>query len=293
MKRAHRGLAVFAALTLASPLLVADAADARRVVGGSDKAEPEEKKDEKKDDKKGDKKDEKKSEAEKKKDAEAKKAAAEKAAAEKEAKEQAAREAAEAEEERKAREKELAEEAAERAAKEAKEKAEEAKRQAEEEKRRKEEERKEANRAARLRSAKKLRTLTREADGNLVVATLTPGGPNSEKVVEMRFDVGERLKVAHARYGNMKPLKGLRLVATVTGPDGATSYRVHPLKAAGAYGFHTTPKAAGEYSVQLTGKNIDVTFPVHVGVWPPPDFEDEEKLNAKAAAQGTGRRILK
>jgi hypothetical protein len=60
-----------------------------------------------------------------------------------------------------------------------------------------------------------------------------------------------------------------------------TRYAVHSLGAPGRYGFHFTPGNDGVVQVQLSGevgeRRLNVTIPLHVGVWPPPDFEDEDK----------------
>ena len=72
--------------------------------------------------------------------------------------------------------------------------------------------------------------------------------------------------------------------------DGKKRYAVHSLGAPGLYGFHMTPPKDGVLQVQLTGdvgdRTLDVSFPVHVGAWPPPDFDDEDKRAQAADAKG-------
>lgn len=117
----------------------------------------------------------------------------------------------------------------------------------------------------------------------------------------MRVDVAERLKIADPRFGELKPLQGLRLIATVREPStGGGSpvehrYVVHGLRAPGAYGFHHTPRMDGEHTVRIDGQTakgepFSFEFPLHVGAWPPPDFDEEEKNNARFEASGGGRR---
>jgi hypothetical protein len=137
-----------------------------------------------------------------------------------------------------------------------------------------------------------------------VSATVTPGAVKAGEVVEVTFDVAERLKVASARFGSTEPLAGVRAVAEVSPPptgkndEPVRRYRVHALQQPGAYGFHFTPASDGEYTVKVTGTTkaktpFALTIPVHAGVWPPPDFDTEE-LNNKTAAladRDSGRKI--
>ncbi len=213
---------------------------------------------------------------------------------------------AEAAAEAKRRAKEAAEEAAQKAADEAEAK----KRAAAEKKKRDAEEREkarlDANRAGRLKAAKKVRLYTR-ADGDISIGVaLEPGKADPDKVMELRLEVNKILEVAHPRYGNRQPLKGLRLIATVEEPakgkgEGKSyRYRVQPLRAPGAYGLHHTPRLEGEHTVRIEGQSQDgktklsFSLPVHVGVWPPPDFDDEEVKNASETAgrASVGRRIV-
>lgn len=217
-----------------------------------------------------------------------------------------AQEAAEAKKEAEAEAKKEAEEQARieaerKAAEEKKRLAEEAQRRREEEARLKEEQRLEGLREGRLKVAKNRRRLTRE-DGKLRASiALEPGGPEPNRVLEVRIDLAERLKVADPRFGELKPLKGMRLIATVkeptTGKPVVYRYRVHALAAPGVYGFHHTPRLGGEHLVELVGETpkgaaFQVQFPVHVGAWPPPDFDEEEKNNARFEVTSGGRRAV-
>ncbi len=152
-------------------------------------------------------------------------------------------------------------------------------------------------REQRLTSAKKVRPLVRdEGELNIQVA-VQPGAAVKNELVEVRFDIGKKLTVADPKFGNREPLKNLKLTAIVsdgTGKkDAARAYAVHSLGAPGAYGFHVTPPKDGLLQVQVVGdapdgdggtRSINVTFPIHVGVWPPPDFDDEDK---KLLAKGS------
>ena len=118
-----------------------------------------------------------------------------------------------------------------------------------------------------------------------VLATLTPGAVQKDGLVELNLDVFKRLDVADPKFGNREPFRDLHLVAVVvdqTGKKNArTSYAVHSLGAPGRYGFHFTPTRDGVVQVLLTGeageRTINIAIPLHVGVWPPPDFDEEDK----------------
>jgi hypothetical protein len=68
--------------------------------------------------------------------------------------------------------------------------------------------------------------------------------------------------------------------------DAKKIYALHNLGAPGQYGFHFTPTKDQTLQLQVVGTtkdggSIDAAFNVHVGVWPPPDFDDEEKKLAQ------------
>lgn len=152
-------------------------------------------------------------------------------------------------------------------------------------------------REQRLTSAKKVRPLMRDEGALNVQVALEPGAVVKGDVVEVRFDIGKKLDVPDPKFGNREPLKNLKLKAIVSDASGkkdsAREYAVHSTGSPGNYGFHMTPTKDGVVSVQLTGtypdgeggeRSVNVTFPVHVGVWPPPDFDDEDK---KLLAKGS------
>jgi hypothetical protein len=291
MKKLSTTLAFGLALGLFLP--AADAGAQRRVIGAEpSKEEKEEAEKEKEEEQK--KKDPKAAEEEKKKKEAAKK------------KKEEARKKKEEAKKRKEEAKKAAEEAAEKAAEEAERKKQEAIQKKKEAAERKEKERLEKNRSARLKRAKAIRKLTRDDSDVVIGIALAPGAPKAAKVQEVRLELNQTLKVAHPKYGNRKPLVGMRVTATVEEPATekgsatTTTYVVHPLDAPGSYGFHHTPTVDGEYSVRLDGRSADneisfsATFPMHVGTWPPPDFDDEEATNAKneAGRVAGGRRVV-
>jgi murein DD-endopeptidase MepM/ murein hydrolase activator NlpD len=270
---------------------------------------PAEKKDPKKEEKKDDKKDEKKDE----KQAEKKDPKKEEKATkpdDKKAKKDAKQDILEDTPEEKARQKKddearaAAERAAEAAADAEKRKKEEEQKKLLEEKQAAEEKKRLENRDQRLAAARKVRNLSRSSGDVAISVAIEPGEVKAERLVEIRFDLGQKLTVPDPRYGLRMPLRGLTdLVASVSQPTGkkdvaAARYLVHPLEAPGRYGFHTTPLKDGLYQVLISGKAKDgkafeASFPLHVGVWPPPDFEDEERNNLAATdAARAGRKIL-
>ncbi|MDP2340092.1 MAG: hypothetical protein Q8O67_03975 [Deltaproteobacteria bacterium] len=153
-----------------------------------------------------------------------------------------------------------------------------------EEKKSADDKRKVDTREQRLASAKRVRPLLREEGDIKVQVAIEPGAVVKEKLVEVRLDLGKLLTVADPKFGNREPLKNLNLTATVTEAtgkkDSSRSYAVHSLGAPGKYGFHLTPPKDGLLQVQITGdvdgRSLDLGFPLHVGVWPPPDFDDED-----------------
>lgn len=196
-----------------------------------------------------------------------------------------------------------AEKAAEAAAEAEKKKKEDDQRKLLEEKKAADEKKKLENKDHRLAAARKVRNISRSVNGLGLSFAIEPGEVKANSVIEIRLDVTQKLDVADPRYGNLMPLKGLDLVATVSQPTGkkdagALRYQLHPLESAGRYGFHTTPLKDGLYQVTVRGttkegKSVEGSFPLHVGVWPPPDFDDEEKNNlATTDASRAGRKVL-
>lgn len=193
-----------------------------------------------------------------------------------------------------------AEEAAEEAAEKAKEEAE---KKASAAKVAKEEARLAGNKKQRLAGAEAKRRLWRN-DGEVELTfSVMPGKVSSKKMVDMRIDIARRLEVANARSGDLTPETRARVVVTVT-PEGAkegVSYRLHPLGTPGAYGMHFTPEAAGPHTVTFegktaAGKSVSGNFRVFADEWPPPDYDEEEKVLHEALKKGaarTGRTLVK
>ena len=153
------------------------------------------------------------------------------------------------------------------------------------------------NKDQRLAAAKKLRQLTRSSGPFALSVALEPGHVQKDALLEVRLDIAQKLDVPDPRYGNLLPIKGAKLVATVTSGKGKQRYALHALDTPGRYGWHTTPNTDGPMSVQISGttsegQNLDATFAVHVGVWPPPDFEPEEKNNLATDASRGGRKLV-
>jgi hypothetical protein len=148
------------------------------------------------------------------------------------------------------------------------------------------------SRESRLASAKKVRPLLRNSGAVVTSIAIEPGAVVKNTLTEIRFDIGKKLEVEDARYGNREPLKNLQLTAVVmeaTGKkDAKRVYALHSLGAPGQYGFHFTPTKDQVLQVQVVGNTadgapVDATFSVPVGQWPPPDFDDEERKLLKAA----------
>jgi len=259
-------------ISLLLALLLAPNADARRIIGGNDSAEEKPKT---------------KAAPEKSEEEIAAEQAA-KAAKLKKKREAKRKKAEEAE-----RKRELAEEAADRAKAEAQARKEAAAEKKAADKKAKEQARLDKNREGRLKNARNSRYLTREEGDIRIVTTMNPGKIEANKVVEIRFYVAKKLEVPHPKYGNNLPQKKLKMVAIVDDGKSKTRYIVHPLKAAGAYGFHHTPIADGEIRVRLEDDKFQNDVNLNVGVWPPPDFENEEANNAKLSASSSARKVIK
>jgi hypothetical protein len=190
-----------------------------------------------------------------------------------------------------------AKEKADAAAEEAAHKKEEEQRKLQEEKKAADAKKKLENRDQRLAAAKKIRQITRTSGSVTIGFAVEPGYAQANSVLEVRVAVAEKLDVPDPRYGDRMPLKGLDLVATVSGNGKKLRYAVHPLDAPGRYGFHTTPLKDGTYLVSVDGttadhKSVSASFPLHVGTWPPPDFDTEEQNNLTSDAARNGRKVL-
>ena len=118
----------------------------------------------------------------------------------------------------------------------------------------------------------------------------------------------EKLADPDPTYGDYLPVEDGEFVATFTcqslpapkDPKAKAdalpppvSYQIHNLGDAGKWGFHVTLPKPGVWEMKLSGKKKDgkqmaeVKIPLHVSVWPPPDFDAEEQNNIKL---GGGRR---
>ncbi len=142
-----------------------------------------------------------------------------------------------------------------------------------------------ATRDQRLSSARTQRTYRRDEGEVTLFAEVAPGAVTRGKLVEVRLEIFKRLDVANPKFGTREPLKNLKLTASVVEPtgkkDATMTYALHSLGAPGLYGFHFTPTRDGVVSVQVNGdlgqRTLNATVPLHVGVWPPPDFDSEDK----------------
>ena len=113
------------------------------------------------------------------------------------------------------------------------------------------------------------------ADDFQYVYSVKPGRPKAGTRVELSWKIQEILHIPDPFLGDRKPATGLKLVATVSGPEKARTFEVHPMgqTSSGVYGMHFTPSATGAYEIQLgraDGKpGHRVKFMAYVGVEPP------------------------
>lgn len=191
-----------------------------------------------------------------------------------------------------------AEKKAEEAAEAEKKKKEEEKKKLEEDKKAADAKKKLENKDQRLAAARKIRQITRTSGAFAISIAIEPGQVVKDNVLTVRVDLSQKLEVPDPKFGSLMPIKDADIVATLTGGKSKLRYAVHPLQTPGRYGFHTTPTKDGVLQVTIAGttknnKSFDATFPLHVGVWPPPDFEDEEKNNLATTDAGrAGRKVL-
>lgn len=262
-------------LLLSSSLVGAEAVHARSIVGSDSNAEEEDKADRQKSEKADDAKSKAKEEADAKK-------AAEKA--EKERKQEEARLKAEQE----------AKEAA------LKKEAEKAKQEQEAIMRERRKQREKRDNL--LAQSKERRNYVREFSGHKALITVTPGSEGKNKVVEVTFQV-HKLSSDSASLGKAKVLKKLASATATVGPKKrrrgkGETYKLHRISRAGTYGFHYTPTMAGVHQVEVNltdgdGSAFSFELPLYVGVWPPPDFPQEEEAYQNATqGQGRNRRIM-
>ncbi|MEW5855337.1 MAG: hypothetical protein AB2A00_41570, partial [Myxococcota bacterium] len=163
---------------------------------------------------------------------------------------------------------------------------------------------------ANVEAARAERTLKREKNAVLYTIKVRPGAVEPGKLTEVVMDVRDHLEEEDPTYGEYAPLEDAYIVVTLThasapppkdpkakpAPLAApVAYQLHPLGDAGVYGFHATLPQAGKWDVKISGarkdgKALAGEFSLHAGVWPPPDFDQEEKNNI--ALGGGGRRAV-
>ena len=252
-----------------------DSAMARSVVGSESSAEEEEKADEKK----GQEVDQAKTKAEEEAEAKKKKEQEEKEKQEEEARikaEQAAKEEAlkkEAEEAKKKQEAKMQE-------------------------RRKQREKRDGI----LAQVKTRRNYVREFNGHKALVMVTPGGAEKNNVIEVTFQV-HKMGEDSDSLAQAKVLKKLGTATATVGQQkrrrgNTETYKLHRISRAGTYGFHYTPTMAGTFQVEINlnlkdGQELNFDIPLYVGIWPPPDFPQEEETYQNATqGQSRNRRIM-
>ncbi len=130
------------------------------------------------------------------------------------------------------------------------------------------------------------RMLFARASDYLVLMKITPGIPEPQEVVELSFEIYKEMKVADPIYGNLSPVKDVKLSASVYYeklPEATYRYVVQPLQDAGSFGFHFFPQQVGRYVVKLDVISQDqdpvtATFGVYVGIWPLPQGEEIDQI---------------
>jgi hypothetical protein len=152
------------------------------------------------------------------------------------------------------------------------------------------------NKDQRLAAARKIRQLTRTSGPFVMGFALEPGEVKANNVLAVRAQIAEKVDVPDPRYGDRVPQRNAELTAVVSGNGKKLRYEMHALDAPGRYGFHTTPLKDGSYLVAIEGKNgegkpLSTSFTIHVGVWPPPDFDTEEQNNLATDSGKAGRII--
>lgn len=164
---------------------------------------------------------------------------------------------------------------------------------------------------AQLDNAKISRRYTRKAGGLLLEMRARPGAVVHNTLTSFELEVSRTLDEADPTFGNSRPLSDAYLVAVLSQTSGPpqsnpkaapvpllppVAYVIHPLVDAGKYGFHATLPAAGTWELKIQGqhadKPVEVTIPLYVDQWPPPDFDKEEDNNRESGASGGSRAIL-
>jgi len=127
------------------------------------------------------------------------------------------------------------------------------------------------------------------------VYSVKPGRPKANTPVELVWKIQEILHIPDPFLGDRKPATGLKLVATVSGPEKARTFEVHRVGTAssGMYGIHFTPGTTGAYEIQLAradGKSgHKVKFMAYVGVEPPAMNSSARGVNDRAEELVAGK----
>ncbi len=108
----------------------------------------------------------------------------------------------------------------------------------------------EAEAAAPIRDPAEARSSLR-ANNHEYLFSVKPGRPDAGTPVELGWRIQEILHIPDPFLGDRRPAAPVKLIATISGPEPARTYEVHPMGSPGTYGIHFTPKASGAYKVQL------------------------------------------
>ena len=153
-----------------------------------------------------------------------------------------------------------------------------------------------------LAQVKTRRNYVREFSGHKALIMVTPGGSDKNNVIEVTFQV-HKMGEDSSSLAQAKVLKKLGKATATVGQakrrrGNAETYKLHRISRAGTYGFHYTPTMAGTFRVDINlnlkdGQELSFDVPLYVGVWPPPDFPQEEEAYQNATqGQSRNRRIM-
>ena|GEM_PF-3362466 len=106
--------------------------------------------------------------------------------------------------------------------------------------------------------------------GNLhVEMRVRPGIPVPGEPVEIGWKLEEQLLIPDPYLGDRRPLTGVEIVATVSGPEPNRLYELHAEQKPGNFGFTFTPHVAGVYRIALARRDgrqgIEVEMQLPVG----------------------------
>tara|TARA_B100000683_G_scaffold132545_2_gene129430 strand:+ start:1911 stop:2741 length:831 start_codon:yes stop_codon:yes gene_type:complete len=153
-----------------------------------------------------------------------------------------------------------------------------------------------------LAQVKTRRNYVREFNGHKALVMVTPGGAEKNNVIEVTFQVHKMGEDSNS-LAQAKVLKKLGKATATVGQQkrrrgSAETYKLHRISRAGTYGFHYTPTMAGTFRVDIKidmkdGQELTFDIPLYVGIWPPPDFPQEEEAYQNATqGQSRNRRIM-